>query len=70
VGAADDRRRLPRRHGLVPLWVLAFSAPYALLVTSVLFGKHIDKIEPDTKLGIRTVPSSWVSRARDERTRS
>ena len=42
--------------GSVPLWVLAFSAPYALLVTSVLFGKHIDKIEPDTKLGIRTVP--------------
>jgi 1,4-dihydroxy-2-naphthoate octaprenyltransferase len=42
--------------GSVPLWVLAFSAPYALLVTSVLFGKHIDKIEPDTKLNIRTVP--------------
>src|SRR3954454_2206383 len=42
--------------GTVQLWVLAFSAPYALLVTSVLFGKHIDKIEPDTKLGIRTVP--------------
>src|SRR5262249_57979675 len=42
--------------GSVPLWVLAFSTPYALLVTSVLFGKHIDKIEPDTKLGIRTVP--------------
>jgi 1,4-dihydroxy-2-naphthoate polyprenyltransferase len=42
--------------GSVPLWVLVFSAPYALLVTSVLFGKHIDKIEPDTKLGIRTVP--------------
>jgi 1,4-dihydroxy-2-naphthoate octaprenyltransferase len=42
--------------GSVPLWVLAFSAPYALLVTSVLFGKHIDKIEPDTKLGIRTLP--------------
>ena len=42
--------------GSVPLWVLAFSAPYALLVTSVLFGKHIDKIEPDAKLGIRTVP--------------
>jgi 1,4-dihydroxy-2-naphthoate octaprenyltransferase len=42
--------------GSVPLWVFVFSAPYALLVTSVLFGKHIDKIEPDTKLGIRTVP--------------
>jgi 1,4-dihydroxy-2-naphthoate polyprenyltransferase len=42
--------------GTLPLWVLAFSVPYALLVTSVLFGKHIDKIEPDTKLGIRTLP--------------
>lgn len=36
--------------------VIVFSVPYALLVTSVLFGKHIDKIEPDTKLGIRTLP--------------
>ena len=42
--------------GGVPLWVLAFSVPYALLPTSVLFGKHIDKIEPDTALGIRTLP--------------
>jgi len=42
--------------GTVPGWVLIFSIPYALLVTSVLFGKHIDKIEPDTKLGIRTLP--------------
>ncbi len=40
----------------IPLWVLVFSIPYALLVTSVLFGKHIDKIEPDTALGIRTLP--------------
>jgi len=42
--------------GEVPPWVLVFSLPYALLVTSVLFGKHIDKIDPDTKLGIRTMP--------------
>ena len=42
--------------GSVPLWVIVFSMPYALIVTSVLFGKHIDKIVPDTKLGIRTVP--------------
>jgi 1,4-dihydroxy-2-naphthoate octaprenyltransferase len=42
--------------GTVPLWVIVFSAPYALLVTSVLFGKHIDKIEPDKALGIRTLP--------------
>ena len=42
--------------GTIPLWVLVFSMPYALLVTSVLFGKHIDKIEPDSALGIRTLP--------------
>jgi len=42
--------------GTVPVWVLVFSMPYALLVTSVLFGKHIDKIVPDTALGIRTLP--------------
>jgi 1,4-dihydroxy-2-naphthoate polyprenyltransferase len=42
--------------GEVPLWVLVFSVPYALLVTSVLFGKHIDKIVPDGNLGIRTLP--------------
>jgi 1,4-dihydroxy-2-naphthoate octaprenyltransferase len=42
--------------GTLPLWVLVFSMPYALLVTSVLFGKHIDKIVPDTALGIRTLP--------------
>ena len=35
----------------IPLWVLVISVPYALLVTSVLFGKHIDKIVPDTALG-------------------
>jgi 1,4-dihydroxy-2-naphthoate octaprenyltransferase len=38
------------------LQVIVFSMPYALLVTSVLFGKHIDKIVPDTALGIHTVP--------------
>ena len=42
--------------GTIPVWVLVFSIPYALLVTSVLFGKHIDKIVPDTALGIRTLP--------------
>ncbi len=40
----------------IPVWVLIFSIPYALLVTSVLFGKHIDKIVPDSALGIRTLP--------------
>jgi 1,4-dihydroxy-2-naphthoate octaprenyltransferase len=42
--------------GTIPAWVLVFSLPYALLVTSVLFGKHIDKVEPDSDLGIRTLP--------------
>jgi 1,4-dihydroxy-2-naphthoate polyprenyltransferase len=42
--------------GAIAPWVLLVSVPYALLVTSVLFGKHIDKIEADTKLGVRTLP--------------
>jgi 1,4-dihydroxy-2-naphthoate octaprenyltransferase len=42
--------------GTIAPWVLLVSVPYALLVTSVLSGKHIDKIEADTKLGVRTLP--------------
>jgi 1,4-dihydroxy-2-naphthoate octaprenyltransferase len=42
--------------GTVAPWVLLISVPYALLVTSVLFGKHIDKIEADSALGVRTLP--------------
>lgn len=42
--------------GVLPFWVIAASIPYAVSVTTVLFGKHIDKIEYDTKLGVRTVP--------------
>jgi 1,4-dihydroxy-2-naphthoate octaprenyltransferase len=42
--------------GTIPPWVLLASVPYALIVTSVLFGKHIDKIVADTKLGVRTLP--------------
>src|SRR6187551_2057038 len=34
--------------GTAPLWAWVASLPYAILVTSVLFGKHIDKIEADT----------------------
>lgn len=38
-------------------WVAAaFSMPYALGVTGVLFGKHIDKLESDQAKGIRTLP--------------
>jgi 1,4-dihydroxy-2-naphthoate octaprenyltransferase len=42
--------------GTVGWWVLLVSVPYALIVTAVLFGKHIDKIEADAKLGVRTLP--------------
>ncbi len=42
--------------GTLPAWVLIASIPYAVSVTTVLFGKHIDKIEYDTKLGVKTVP--------------
>lgn len=42
--------------GTLPLWVLVASFPYALGTTGVLFGKHIDKIEDDTKKGIHTLP--------------
>ncbi len=42
--------------GQIPAWVLAASLPYALLVTVVLFGKHIDKLEADAAKGIRTLP--------------
>ncbi len=42
--------------GTLPLWVIVASVPYAVSVTTVLFGKHIDKIEYDTPLGVKTVP--------------
>ena len=42
--------------GEIPGWVWIASLPYAILVTTVLFGKHIDKIEADTKKGVRTLP--------------
>ena len=42
--------------GTLPWWVIVASFPYALGTTGVLFGKHIDKIEDDTKKGIHTVP--------------
>lgn len=32
------------------------SLPYGLLCTTVLMGKHIDKIGYDEPLGIRTLP--------------
>jgi len=42
--------------GTVDWPVILVSLPYALIVTAVLFGKHIDKIEADTKIGVRTMP--------------
>ncbi len=42
--------------GTLPLWVILASFPYALGTTGVLFGKHIDKIQDDTKKGIHTLP--------------
>jgi 1,4-dihydroxy-2-naphthoate octaprenyltransferase len=42
--------------GTFPLWVIIASVPYAVSVTTVLFGKHIDKIDYDSKLGVKTLP--------------
>ena len=42
--------------GSLPAWVWVASLPYAILVTTVLFGKHIDKIGPDGDRGVRTLP--------------
>lgn len=56
--------------GALPGWVWVDSLPYAILVTTVLFGKHIDKISADTLKGIRTLPvilgetrARWVAQA-------
>jgi 1,4-dihydroxy-2-naphthoate octaprenyltransferase len=42
--------------GEMPAWVLAASLPYAILVTAVLFGKHLDKLSADEEREIRTLP--------------
>lgn len=42
--------------GALPAWVWVASLPYAILVTTVLFGKHIDKIVPDGERGVHTLP--------------
>ena len=42
--------------GTLPGWVWIASLPYAILVTTVLFGKHIDKITADAAKGVRTLP--------------
>lgn len=42
--------------GAMPTWVLAASIPYGLSVTTVLIGKHIDKLKPDARNGVKTLP--------------
>src|SRR5438067_3376987 len=42
--------------GTVPSWVWLASVPYALAVTTVLIGKHVDKYEQDKARGIHTLP--------------
>src|SRR5438093_9025703 len=42
--------------GVVPAWVWLASIPYAITVTTVLIGKHVDKYEQDRERGIHTVP--------------
>lgn len=36
------------------IWLLTF--PYGFIVASVLIGKHIDKIGPDKKVGVNSIP--------------
>jgi 1,4-dihydroxy-2-naphthoate octaprenyltransferase len=55
---------------LPPPGVWLACIPYALVVTTVLFGKHIDKREVDQEKGIRTLPvilgertSLWINQA-------
>ena len=42
--------------GTLEPWVLVASLPYAILVTTVLIGKHIDKCDADAAKGIHTLP--------------
>lgn len=42
--------------GDIAPWVFVASVPYGLLVTTVLLGKHIDKLEADRSRGIHTLP--------------
>jgi 1,4-dihydroxy-2-naphthoate octaprenyltransferase len=42
--------------GSLPVWVLVATIPYAVLVMTVLVGKHIDKIPQDRPKGIHTLP--------------
>ena len=47
----------------LPWWVILASVPYGLGVTTVLFGKHLDKLSFDKAKGIRTMPIVLGERA-------
>lgn len=40
----------------LPLGVVVASLPFSMCATSVLFGKHIDKLDQDRRKGVRTLP--------------
>ncbi len=42
--------------GLINDAIWTLTLPYGLIVASVLIGKHIDKITPDKKVGVNSVP--------------
>src|SRR5689334_6712296 len=42
--------------GTLPAWTWVASIPYAIAVTTVLIGKHVDKYEQDQARGIHTLP--------------
>src|SRR5215510_757619 len=42
--------------GTMPAWVWLATIPYAIVVTTVLIGKHVDKYEQDSARGIHTLP--------------
>jgi len=42
--------------GTIPPWVWVASLPYAISVTTVLIGKHVDKYEQDSARSIHTLP--------------
>jgi 1,4-dihydroxy-2-naphthoate octaprenyltransferase len=48
--------------GELPSWVLLASLPYAFGVTTVVMGKHIDKLPFDSEHQIRTLPV-WLGEA-------
>jgi 1,4-dihydroxy-2-naphthoate octaprenyltransferase len=42
--------------GTLPSWVWLATLPYAITVTTVLIGKHVDKYDQDRAKGIHTLP--------------